>query len=68
MGRSPAKIRIIGYEPNPDETTRILKLRLTYKRPAADHVLKGVKYCKNDRVRTNRPYSKLTDKIYGFRP
>ena len=46
MGRSPAKIRIIGYEPNPDETTRVLRLRLTYKRPAADHVLKALNIVK----------------------
>ena len=67
MGRSPAKIRIIGYEPNPDETTRILRLRLTYKRPAADHVLKALNIVKMAGF-GQKPYGKLTDKIYGFRP
>ena len=46
MDRSPAKIRIIGYEPIPNETTRILRLRLTYKRPAADRVLKALNIVK----------------------
>ena len=45
MGRSTAKIRIIGYAPNPDETTRVLILRLT-KRPAADHILKALNIVK----------------------